>query len=858
MLKQIYRIIVLTIVFVASLYYFSKDIKEVVFNIDNTTSMAEATFPLVSLRTEDRVVNLLHGYSSNLDANSIREALLPIGSNQVYEVMINQEKYDIKKLNYELRDFTQNELIEKGSVSVFEDEGDMKIARINLDSELLTDREYAVKITLISSESQKLYYYHRIRRYSKTYLAEKLDFVMEFHEAIKDKQKAEDYIRYLEPDGKKDNSTLANINIHSSVDLITWGNLKPEFITKVIPTVVENYTDIAAIVLDYVVKVNSSDTGELYKVKEYYRIRYSPDRMYLLNYERRMEAFFDIGLASASKDQLKLGITNDPTVEYLVSGDKKKFAFVRSRELWYYDLNENEITRIFSFRQENTDYIRDVYDQHDIKILNMDAEGNVDFMVYGYMNRGQYEGRVALIMYEYNHSAGRIEERVYVPLDEPYQTLKENIGAFAYVSSLDIFYFQIYNSIYSYNLITRQITELADNTSKDEVVTFYDEGYVAWQESSNPLDSNNIKIMDIESGEIQTITADREYKILLLDKIDSNLILGYANEDDIIVTIDGNTVVAMSRIDIVNTKREVLKSYEKPGYYVTEIEVKDNTIILYRAIQQSINGRIIFTSIENDYIMNRSVESSPYLKAATRITEDFLTEYYLSLPSGYDLKKLPNRLYTVNTVISEDPTLRLQKNRHYLFNDEDTLAKGNLYYTYILGELEGAYSDASDAVAIADNGVGVVISNQNKTVWERGVKANRHVISYFDDMKLSASQDSIESCIKLIGHYIGENIDNVSFDLSSTSVYEILIRYLNLDSISLAGATLDQALYYVSCGRPVIAMTELNDAVLIYGYDAYNIFVIDPVKGKTAKMGIQDSKQLFEKAGNIFISYLSQ
>ena len=41
--------------------------------------MEEATFPLVRLRTEDVIINLLHGYSSNLDANSIRESLTPIG-----------------------------------------------------------------------------------------------------------------------------------------------------------------------------------------------------------------------------------------------------------------------------------------------------------------------------------------------------------------------------------------------------------------------------------------------------------------------------------------------------------------------------------------------------------------------------------------------------------------------------------------------------------------------------------------------------------------------------------------------------------------------------------------------------------
>lgn len=857
MLKHVYRIIILIIIFIASLYFFGKDIKEVVFSIDNTTAMENATFPLVTLRTEGKIINLLHGYSSNLDANSIREALMPIDGNQTYEVMIDQKEYDIKKLNFELRD-AQNELVEKGSVSVFDEDDGIKIARINFSSGLMVDKEYCVKITLITSESRKMYYYHRIKKYEKTYLPEKLDFVMGFHEAIKDKQKAEEYIKYIEPDGKKDNTSFANIDINSSFDLITWGNLKPEFITEVIPTIVENYTDIASVNLEYIVSANVSGIPELYRVKEYYRIRYSMDRMFLLNYERRMEALFDIDLASVSKSQLKLGITDNPSTDYLTSPDKRKFAFVRSKELWFYNLDDNEITRIFSFRQEDTDYIRDIFDQHDIKVLNMDAEGNVYFMVYGYMNRGQYEGRVALVMYEFIQSEGRIEEKVYIPLDEPYQTLKENMGAFAYVSSLDVFYFNIYNSIYAYDLITRQITELADNTLQDDVVVYYDEGYVAWQENSNPFDSNNIKIMDIETGDIQMIGADKGYKILFLDKIDSNLIYGYVHEDDITTLIDGTIVVPMSRLEIATTGKDVLKTYDKGGYFITGIKVKDNTIELYRAQKQIINGRKIFAPLTNDYIMNQGTKIIPYLNIVSRITENSLTEYYLELPSGFVMEEVPNKLYTVNTVIPEDPTLRLPKSKHDFIQDGIFSANKELFYTYVLGDLEGAYEEASEAIAVADEGVGVVITSLNKLVWERGVKANKQVISRFDDMEISTTDSTLDGCIKLVARYIGKNIDNKTFDFRNTSAFEVIIRHLDIQPIRLTGATLDQVLYYVSKGKPVIAMTEQRDAVLIYGYDAYNIFMIDPKQGKTIKMGIQDSTQLFEKAGNIFISYLSQ
>lgn len=847
LLKQIYRIIILIVIFIASIYYFSKDIKEVVFDLDNTTKMEDATFPLVTIKTQGVTINLLHGYSSNLDANVVRDALTPVGSDGSFEVMINSEEYDIKKLNFELRDFVGNKLIEKGSVSVFDEEEDVKIAKIRLSSQLQNDKEYAVKVTLITSEGRKMYYYHRIKKSDNTYLAEKLDFVMGFHEATKDKEKIVEYTKYLEPDSKKENNSLANVNINSSIDLITWGNLKPEVITEVIPTVVENYTEISSARLDYIVKANVSGIPELYRVSEYYRIRYTPSRIYLLNYERHMEALFDTQLASVSKSQLKLGITSDTSIPYTASADKKKFVFVRNNELWFYNLEENRMIRIFSFRQEETDYIRDIYDQHDIRILSMDAEGNVYFMVYGYMNRGQYEGRVALVLYEYFHDEQRIEERVYIPIDEPYQKLKENIGEFAYVNSMDVFYFHIYNTIYSYDLITRQVRELADNISKEKVETFYQEGYVAWQESSNPKGANSIKIMNLETGDVETINSPLGYKILLLDKIDSNLIYGFVKEEDITTLIDGTRVIPMSKLEIATVHREVLKTYSKDGYYIVGIEVKDNTIEISRVQKENINGRNVYPEASKDYIMNRIVEKPSFLNVVTRITEAALTEYYVELPSGFTIEEVPNVLTTVNTVISLDPTLRLSKDRD----------SNKRYYTFIRGALEGAYEEAVDAINTADEGVGVVLSSFNHLVWERGVNSNKSVLGGFDTMNLKSSQDTLESCIKLMARFTGKNIDNESFDFRYVSAYEVLDQYLDEEPIRLTGISLDQVLYYVSKGRPIIAMTGHSDAVLIYGYDAYNIYMVDPKLGKTIKMGIQDSKHLFEAAGNIYLSYLN-
>ena len=74
--------------------------------------------------------------------------------------------------------------------------------------------------------------------------------------------------------------------------------------------------------------------------------------------------------------------------------------------------------------------------------------------------------------------------------------------------------------------------------------------------------------------------------------------------------------------------------------------------------------------------------------------------------------------------------------------------------------------------------------------------------------------------------------------------------------VDLSGCTLDSVLYEVSAQRPVIAKTGADTSVVIVGYDEYNTWLYDPVKKETYPYGMNDSTDLFQKAGNVFITYI--
>ena len=69
------------------------------------------------------------------------------------------------------------------------------------------------------------------------------------------------------------------------------------------------------------------------------------------------------------------------------------------------------------------------------------------------------------------------------------------------------------------------------------------------------------------------------------------------------------------------------------------------------------------------------------------------------------------------------------------------------------------------------------------------------------------------------------------------------------------GCTVEQVLYFVSLGTPVLAMVD-QEAMLIVGYDEHNTILYDPAANSTRRMGLQDSHALFAAAGNVFLGYM--
>lgn len=842
MLKHVYRLIACLFCFGLSIMYFSRNINEQIYiNDEQKVTMKETGFPVMYFISDKEKVNRITGYAANLSAESIRDGLIPLKPDKKVTFVISPGETDIKKASYEVTDQMGNR-IESSDISEFVQRKDGTfLGSFDVEKDLKAGNEYCLKLSFMDGTGNKIHFYERLYYGENAHMKEMMEFVKNFHNCILDKEKAKEVVKNIEPDRSMDNKNLAYVNIHSSLDLISFGSLAPKQVSDMIPTIREATDQTTIIELDYFVKASTGSGEELYKVSEGYRVRWTATRMYLLFYERTMEQVFDMKLASTAKNQLKLGITNDTEVKSLVSADESRMSFVRSNELWYYNLAVNTAYKVFSFRQEDTDYIRDVNENHGIELLSMDADGNLRFMVYGYMNRGEYEGRLAIVLYEYSALENRIRELVYIPVDLPYSKLKDQINSFAYINSSQVYYFTVNNNIYSYNLITKKLDVIAQDVNREDMVMPASSGVCAYLEENDGKKA--ITVLDMETGRSYRIDPPKDGFVKLLGTIGSFIIYGNGELENCGVLPDGTEVFPMERVYITDSENRVRKSYINKEYYVISAQTTGSRICMRRVRK---NGNKGFVLADDDYIYNNDAYITR-LESDSRVTEKTMTEWYLKLPKTMKFDEVPETSTAGETKNSQDSVLRID------LHDDDRPK----FYVFAFHGLEETYDNAKDAVLRADERMGIVYDNSGRRIWERGAAGNQGNVGSITEIKAASKDNGAlkKAAMRILIAQTGGQAEDEEIDLERP-MGDVLNDFMDKKAVNLSGVGLDEVLYYISVGSPVLALDGAGKPVILTAYNEYTVTFYDPATGRYQTQPKTKASAGFKESGNTFISYI--
>ncbi len=839
-LKTIYFIVVLVIAMIVVSHFSNGD------NADMSAPMSEATLPIVTLVSGDKEINPLHGYTSEIDLSYLRGTILPIGAGRDVHYRINTYGSKAWNIGFEVRSIDGKSLVENTEITDYRESADNIEGSFVLKDLINADQEYMLVI-LMDTDIGRARYYTRFvwtEDDSMYHMNDELDFVLGFSEATFSKTEAQEYTKYLESNSDGDNTTFNRVNIHSSFNQVTWGDMNVTGHTEPEVFVKDLHGQTGVYELMYRVTIKDGTASRLYNVTECYRVRYTTDRLYLLNFERTMNYLFDSGSYAIGTNTIALNIS-DPDLQLVESSGGSAFAFVSENRLYMFNNSESKLAYLFGFYDTDNDDPRTRWPDHSIKILKVDEAGNVRFAVAGYMNRGIHEGAVGIAVYDYNSAINAVEEQAFVESVQSAEILCNYVGNIAYASSADIFYAMLDQNIYAVDLNTKTASLVVDNIGAGEYKISRSESTIAWQ---NNLQS--LKLMNLSNRVESEIKADPGDYIILLGFMGEDLVYGLCHTSDIGVDTIGNPLYAMYNIRIGDLDGNILENYHPSGIYVTGVSIGDTQIKLTRVVKDEAGENYISTY--DDQIMS-TLKAEEGNNLVTVVSVDVF-EKIVQITTKSDIKSKQLRVLTPNQTLFEG-------SRNVKPDIERDTKEKPFYYVYGMDGIRAIYTNPADAVKLANDAPGVVIGDDNDYVWLKG-----NLLRSNQNMTITRTAESYEGmdemsstavCIDLMLRYEGINRNVQDLLDEGESVVSILKSSLpEAQILELDGCPLSAMLYYVNQDIPVLAMLNDGSSMLVIGFNDLNTVLMNPQTGQVYKYGMNDTDKLFSENGYHFITYI--
>ena len=839
MKKTIIRIAVCVVVFLASALIIGSIMNQGHNNM--TMEMAPATLPMITMESGGVACNELHGNTVEMDVAYQKDCITLLGEGRQANFTVDTFGREITGISTEVRSIDGSRLIENSEVTGWKANGKSFSVSLTLKDLIDTNTQYSLTLILELEGEQKVYYYTTILWNDNVHISEILEFATDFHGKLYDKEVAKELTKYLEPNSKlTDNGTFHKVNIHSSFQQITWGSLEPVQEDAASIRLTQISGNVASLLMDFVVSTGEGKNKIYYNVEEYYRVRYTSERMYLLDYERTMTQIPDTTRMYAN-DKILLGIT-DENVDMMESADGNTVVFSDMGQLLSYNAATNGLTVIFSFYDKDNADRRTLYDNHGIKILDVDEGGNVKFAVYGYMNRGRHEGETGIQIISYDNSLNTIEEEVYIPYSKSYAVLKDEMEQLLYRNRQQHVYFFLENGVYDVDLENRSAEQLVSIRQDDSLQVSENHEIIVWQEGDDINHSNQLNVRNLNTGEQTVIRAEDGEAIRPLGFMGEDIIYGVARESDIRTENSGQIFYPMYKVCISNSSGDNLKEYGQDGIYIVDCAIEGNQITLSR-IQRSENGS--YQEILDDQIMNNVEEEAGQNKVVTANIDIYERYVQIQTKSSIDAKTI-KVLNPKEVVFEGGRELEL-----------DAVSEVPRYYVCNAYGVCGIYSAPGTAVKEAYDTSGIVTNDRGVTVWLKGNRVSRNQIMAIKEESVTEQKNSLAVCLDNILRHAGIT-RNTEYDLAQGKTATAILseNMTGVQVLDLSGCTLDAVLYYVNQDIPVLAILEDGEAVLVTGFNEFNVVIMEPATGKLYKKGMNDATAWFAENGNHFITYM--
>ena len=586
--------------------------------------------------------------------------------------------------------------------------------------------------------------------------------------------------------------------------------------------------DVANVELKYEVSRTDEATGiETFTVTENFTMKWTNQRIYMMDYERRMNEVFTGDRDSFSGKRILLGISDGEDLYVVKSPDGRFVTFVNNRELWSYDTKEGTAALVFSFADTEEGRMLDVRayeDRHGIEILQVEDNGDVDFLVYGYMNRGTHEGWTGVSYHSYRADDNVLEEQFFLPVTEPFEELQDDIEQLAYKGANGNLYLYMKDSIYGIDMTSHEYVVVASGLSKERFAVSANSSRIAWQENTGLYDSKVLHIMDLNTGNKTQIGDGQGDSYRILGFVGNDCVYGVGNSGDYMMAGDRVMGLYLKSLEIVDESMEIAMHYEKDGYYIRDAVVDESRIHITR-VRDRANG-FFEEGSEDTLVCNvetlpkRTDEIGWYASSVKGRT------YFVQLAKEISANQRIKRVSPKKLVSGENQVLSLS-------NGGAASSEAIEFYAYGRGRCLGIFNDFAEAAQIAYDSMGFVSAGSNHPIWSRINKPNayfmrdvQNTVKQFEDRK--------------------EMFTGVSVSVEDG---------LALDA---SGTALNQILYFVGQNHLVLVNTGYGRYQYLTGYDQGHVRIWDPMSEQSETIALETAKERFGKAGNDFICFISE
>ncbi len=593
---------------------------------ETAAAMPSPALPVVTMDLGAGEVNELKGISVRQPVRMKASCITPLHSDRRTGFTVSLYGAKVEGLSYEIRDPQEDNLIEASAVEIYTQSDGILHAEIAPGNLIEPGRIYTLLITLAVKGrgdicySTDIYVCRSEADYEQAIAAK--DFARLFHEEALHGAEFLDLTLFLEPDGITLDNDFSQVNIHNSAAQVTYGDIMPVELTDS-AFLLEAVTDTDYTLSNrYLIQTQLDERKRVFECRETFVLRSGPERFFLMDYERTMQEI----LNPADKEYydaslVVLGVGAPRQIRADENG--RMIAFVQGGRLYEWNQGQGELVYVYGFDEPGSTDMRALRSDHDIRILRVTEQGDIVFLVSGYINAGNREGLEGLDCWVYHSDSHIVEELFFIPSTLESSQLTGEVPGSAYLNDEDRLHISYAGTLYEIQINTGTVQIVETMTGGAKAVLSDGGRMAAWDEIKDGTKTGSIVLTDFSDSSRRIIEAKKGEELVPMGFIGEDLVYGSVRQQEKAEAMTkaqgptdaqdrddkepagaqnqtnaqeeqggeespaGDAGYMISTIWIVDRNLEVLSRYEREDIRISGFEFDGSQLTLHRVIRSS-------------------------------------------------------------------------------------------------------------------------------------------------------------------------------------------------------------------------------------------------------------------------------